>query len=377
MAKTYSWHPGSGRVASIWAVPVPIFPDEIISSWLVRAALTQGCDPLVLTGELWPKWRAWTVDVDRLIPDEHLKALCAVSDISADIFHSAMLYPIVQQIYLGNPPVKAVWPWILSLGKRNTKIRSGLQYCPICLSEDNSPYYRIQWRFAWHTGCETHQCKLHDSCWRCGAPIEPHRLVAEDKIVSICASCKADLKQANTTPWNEEAKSFQLETDRILQGKSGCYLGKAINSHHWFELASFFESFIRRVNRKGEEKLLGFINEIGIVLPDSIPIIAGAGIEWLNVQMRERLLGAVWIFLTVDKDRFLHVLKTADISRQGLCTRKESVPSLLSGIIDGLPDHSVTRTKSQKPHLSGPRPRHEVIRMMKRLERKLALLKNE
>jgi len=377
MAKTYSWHPGSGRVASIWAVPVPIFPDEIISSWLVRAALTQGCDPLVLTGELWPKWRIWTVDIDRSIPEDRLKILCVISGISADIFHSAMLYPIIQQIYRGSPPVKAVWPWILSLGKRNTKLRSGLQYCPHCLAEDNKPYYRIQWRFAWHTGCETHQCRLYDCCWHCGAPIEPHRLLAEDQTVSICASCKVDLDRADTKSWNDEAKSFQLETDRILQGECGVYLGESISSYHWFELASFFESFIRRVNRKGEEKLLGFINEIGIVLPDSIPIIAGAGIEWLNVQMRERLLGAVWRFLTVDKDRFLHALKTADLSRQGLSTRKESMPSLLSAIIEGLPDHSVTRKKSPKAHLSGPRPRHEVIRMMKRLERKLTLFKNE
>jgi len=336
-----------------------------------------GCDPMVLTGEIWPKWRVWTLDVDRSISEEQLQPLSLISGISQHVFQAAMLQSIAIRIH-GRPlQEKAVWPWILSLGARNTKRRSGLQYCPICLGEDKSPYYRIQWRFAWHTGCETHQCRLHDSCWHCGAPIEPHRLAAEDQTVSICASCKVDLGRADTKSWNDEAKSFQLETDRILQGECGIYLGESISSHHWFELASFFESFIRRVNRNGEEKLLGFINGIGIVLPEHIPIMAGAGIEWLNVQMRECLLGAVWRFLTVDKDRFLQAMKKADLSRQGLCTRKEPVPSLLSGIIDGLPDHSVTRTKSPKPHLSGPRPRHEVIRMMKRLERKLILLKNE
>lgn len=33
-----------------WALSVPLLPEESLSSWLVRAALRQGCDPLSLTG---------------------------------------------------------------------------------------------------------------------------------------------------------------------------------------------------------------------------------------------------------------------------------------------------------------------------------------
>lgn len=41
MAAAYTWHPGSDGVNPRWAVPVQLLPDEIVSSWLVRAALAQ------------------------------------------------------------------------------------------------------------------------------------------------------------------------------------------------------------------------------------------------------------------------------------------------------------------------------------------------
>jgi glyoxylate carboligase len=66
------------------------------------------------------------------------------------------------------------------------------------LVDDAVPYYRLQWRFAWHTGCEKHRCTLLDRCYACNSPVEPHRLFAEDQQISLCATCRADFRAALT-----------------------------------------------------------------------------------------------------------------------------------------------------------------------------------
>jgi len=38
MDTSYSWHSGTDRVAARWAVPVGLLPDELLSTWLTRAA---------------------------------------------------------------------------------------------------------------------------------------------------------------------------------------------------------------------------------------------------------------------------------------------------------------------------------------------------
>lgn len=81
MVASHTWHPGTGRIESRWPVPVPLEADELLSTWLVRVALSQGCDPLVLTGELWPKWRVWTLDLDRGVATERLRILERMSGI--------------------------------------------------------------------------------------------------------------------------------------------------------------------------------------------------------------------------------------------------------------------------------------------------------
>lgn len=146
MDATYSWHPGTGRVVANWAIPVPLLPDELLSSWLVRAALAQGCDPLVLSGELWSKWRIWTRDADRGLNQERLLVLAKASGVNSAAFKAASVRCIVPAITTEPLDELAIWPWVLALGSRNRKRHGGLQYCPLCLREDTKPYYRLQWR---------------------------------------------------------------------------------------------------------------------------------------------------------------------------------------------------------------------------------------
>lgn len=376
MGATYSWHQGTGCVNPRWTVPVPLLPDEIISSWLVRAALVQGCDPLVLTGEVWPKWRMWTLDVDRAIPDERLTALSSLSGISREAFRLAVLHPFANRIYGGQPTMNAVWPWILAIGARNTKRRGGLQYCPMCLSEDNTPYYRLQWRFSWHTGCEIHNCSLLDRCWNCGAPLEPHRLIAEDKYVTVCATCKADIRNAEICFCPAGAQSFQRESDLVLRECQGVFLEESVTVREWFEMADFFASIIRRANRSGTKGLMDLMVYMGVTLPEGLSSTAGSGVELLRVHERQKIFEAIWPFVASNRRHLDVALKKSGISRQGFCSKDEILPAVLEEMVENLPDNKpVARTRKPRVAMGSPRPRYVVMRMMKRLERKLQMLR--
>ncbi len=373
MASTHTWHTGSYALKPEWPVPTALLPDEILSSWLVRTALRQGCDPLALTGDLWPKWRPWTMDIDRNLPSDCLDTLSRHAGMDPTAIQSATLVPIATQIRGRAPPKRSIWPWILALGARNTKRRSGLQYCPQCLSEDETPYFRVQWRFVWHTGCEKHGCSLVDRCWRCHAPLEPHRLGAQAPHVARCPSCEGNLSDAPKHDCLPDALAFQAAGDQVLLGGQGLQFGHLLSVDEWFETAEFFISLVRRSGRNRTDAQITLCELMGLGTPSGAPAIPGATIEFLSVRDRHEILGFTWRFLEAERGRLLNAILESGISYQGLVDKGQRIPESIHDLIAVAPDASRSSRRSSPTKRSGPRPRHEVERMMARLERKLEM----
>ena len=354
-------------------MPVRLLPDELFSSWIVRAALKQGCDPLVLTGEVWGKWRILTIDADRINDETVFRSIAYVSGNTIENFKQNSLYSTASKIIGGNPPEKAIWPWIMVLGSRNTKRNGGVQYCPLCLAEDAKPYYRRQWRFAWHTACEKHLVLLLDCCFVCGSPLEPHRLSAEDRYIHICATCKADLSQAPIQPVSAEMLAYQNQTDKVIKLGYGEFQEQSINAIEWFKLADFFISMLRRSNRSRAIILHDFLSQIAKPLPNNFPILTGTGIEKLLTKDRLTLFTHLYPLMMVSKERFEKSAYKIGLTRQSLRSKEEMLPEALRYIYEALPDNARIRTKRVKRNRYQPRPRHEVMSMMARLERKLEM----
>lgn len=355
-----------------WRSVVELQPDELLSSWLVRAALSYGCDPLVLTGLVWGKWRVWTIDVDRVYDDAILYPLAKISGMSVDAFKAVSLYPIASQITKQPPPVKEIWPWVLALGARNTKRSGGLQYCPQCLKEDRKPYYRREWRLAWHTVCEKHQCLLLDRCYQCQAPIEPHRLSAEDQHVTICATCKANLSHAPAMRHSHEALQFQKLTDAFLLNNAAEYQGKTIQISEWFEIADLFVSFLRKINRNQSEALIEMMAQLDIQVTTDLPLYAG-GVELLSVTERHHLLSNLYHLMMISHEKFIQIAIENQLTKQAFCEKGQPIPQSLRGIYQQLVDAPKLKLNRVKRTRYEPRPRHEVQRMMAKLVRKLAM----
>src|SRR5699024_7518501 len=109
------------------------------------------------------------------------------------------------------------WPWLLALGTRNRARHGGQQFCPLCLAQDPTPYFRRAWRLAWHVGCSIHEVLLNDACPACQAPIEPHRLTAEDKYLAQCSRCKLDWRYVACTSLSTDTLRFQNRANGVLQ----------------------------------------------------------------------------------------------------------------------------------------------------------------
>ena len=110
-----------------WPVPVYPLPDELLSSWLVRAAFALGCEPMSLTSALWPSWIAWKMDIDRSLADERMKILFESSGLPIDeITRMTLLHHLDGRFFLHGKGL-VVLPWIITLGQKNLHHIMGVQ----------------------------------------------------------------------------------------------------------------------------------------------------------------------------------------------------------------------------------------------------------
>ena len=365
------WHLGKAAVNPSWTFRVGLLPDETISSWLVRAALTHACSPRELTGWISPRWRPWMADVDRGVSEGHLEALQHHSGIEADAFRSAALAPIASRIEGTTPHPRLAWRWILTRGPSTARQQGTAQFCPQCLAADRAPYYRISWRLAWHTTCSTHGVSLADRCPECGSAVLPHRLDEEAPHVATCAACGADLRGGKGVPSSPDALLFQEMADRVVQGGEAMCLGKRVGTRDWFESTDFFASLVRRAARQPTRSLTTFLKILKVEPPSDVAPVPGARIDRLGCRDRQPVLEGVWRVVSAERGRFQDAVLESGVSRQGLFEKGQRIPQVVARFVPKLPENGRAKYSPRAGRQHGPRSRNEVLRMMRRLERAL------
>ena len=201
----------------------PIFEDELLTSWLVRLARANSARLHVFTVDLFgrknperphfPTITHWHRDLDRTFKSDDLEELARRTELPIERVRQTTLEPLERRLtertYLGT----GVARWLLPIGVRELmRLDCGLQYCPHCLREDASPYFRRIWRLAFVTICPVHWTPLLDRCPDCRNPIhfarrefggDAHRLRRAP--ISDCYECGFDLRQADAD-WGSEVK---------------------------------------------------------------------------------------------------------------------------------------------------------------------------
>lgn len=212
-------------------------PHELLTSWLARVAVHSGCEPLVLTGAIWPEWRIWTVDADRQISREHAQVAAIWFKLPVEAVCACTLTAVGEKLHGNVDAHRPLWPWIVAQGNRNRLRRAGLPFCPKCLADDIQPYYRLEWRLAWMVGCERHGVRLVDRCDRCHAICEPHRSTAATGDLAHCVECGFDLRCSRCEPVDDQALSLQLRANEIFTAGVAVWGSDQVSRMEWFQRA--------------------------------------------------------------------------------------------------------------------------------------------
>jgi hypothetical protein len=165
----------TARPNSLSGLP-PVLFLEAPSSWLTRAALSQGVEVNELLAHLG-LGRERDSDLEFLgVKFRDIQRLCALPP---DAF------AVTRRIFKSVLDLGSTGERLLLKTEEGTP---RYRVCPSCLSEQQTPYHAIHCRFAAWCYCPVHECLLQDSCWSCRAAIAlPASLIARGRLEGLCA----------------------------------------------------------------------------------------------------------------------------------------------------------------------------------------------
>lgn len=298
-----------------WLFHLPILDDELLSSWLVRTAFAHGCDPLVLTGCLWPNQRVWTKDLDRSLSIGALSQLADVSHKTLNTIQNATLNPLIDRIHFPKQIHKGMASWILPLGTRNRHHTGGLQICPLCLRNDEVMFYRKSWRTAWYICCPIHQSRLIDRCPACQAAIQPHRLTSINHHMAECAVCNFNLLEIiNDSSSAISQLLIQKEFDNFITDGTAKCKNMEMSLPHWFTLASHYIHFLRQTYRTKNKFSVNFLNDLGIDILSAGYPTNGLPFETCSISERGIILQDTFKLLQKSPSNIISLMENHKIS---------------------------------------------------------------
>lgn len=223
-------------------------PDELLSSWLVRMAHEHNTDPAAFVNLYMPRWRdiLWTRDADQYADRELLQTLRVKSGFSYETLFSLTLKSY-ESYLVEELTQKSRNFFIQPLGNHSrVKIKYGLRYCPVCLKEDNVPYFRKKWRLSFSTACLKHKCFLCDRCPKCGTSVTIQRQ-HHFKPFPNCRKCGFVFTKA--VPEFISQFSFGLEAIRRLYEilDSGVFVFKGRNGESRYTYSFLFFNVLRQL----------------------------------------------------------------------------------------------------------------------------------
>lgn len=173
---------------AVWPRPES---EELLSSYLCRAAVARGQSSHSFMALVSPGSPVWTRDVDSCCGSQLLLDISAASGLRPETVADMTLCAWIKRTARGGQK-NGIYHWISSVGVyHRLRRRCGLAYCPHCLAERGC--FLKQWRLSFWTVCPTHQARMCDCCPRCHVSIHPHYQTLD---VTRCWSCNFALTNA-------------------------------------------------------------------------------------------------------------------------------------------------------------------------------------
>jgi len=186
-------------------------PDELFSSWFLRAAHAMMMKPYALGHISWHSTPpALTRDIDGSADDRVVMVMARATATPLARGRQTLLASYEGSLFEKHQPLGRT-TWIMPLGVRaRTRNHPGLQFCPACMETD--PYFRRLWRIGWATVCIEHRLRLLDRCSQCSSILAPLRARA----AFVCHHCSVALSESERRPASDLSVSFQRRHELIL-----------------------------------------------------------------------------------------------------------------------------------------------------------------
>lgn len=147
------------------------YPDELLSSWLVRLSFEHGLNKSMLLRQLGLVKEA--SKIDKCNDDRELSMLANLANCTIQEIREMTLESYRNKLFAVNnfsySKIPSVW-----ITKSHFRSKSGLRtenllFCPSCLSKENKPaYFRKHWKLSISFVCTECCCYLKDCCPHCG-----------------------------------------------------------------------------------------------------------------------------------------------------------------------------------------------------------------
>ena len=237
------------RPSELFSMNPQPFKDELFTSWICRLAKANFFSYVQFLrnfGEIdyeimknSRKKQYWMFDLDKEIPVELLHALSKKTGISTNKILNLTLKEWERKIF---------HLFITRKGSSSSRKLGALRYCPICLKEDEIPYFRKCWKLRYVTCCDKHKVYLYDRCSNpeCKRPINLS-LVKYEKSMTECVYCGTDLSNSKVIEIPENSSYIEILADLMLILKKGKFLtssGKKISSSKFYKALYFLCRFI-------------------------------------------------------------------------------------------------------------------------------------
>lgn len=305
--------------------PAPL-DGESLSSWRQRSGWANGYRLYPLPDQrirradpdlgLNPQDIAWLAET-HVCPHSSVRAM-SLRGVSANVMG--------EQLDWG----RLTW-WISA---RYGKVRSvhGAMYCPMCLAEDEIPYFRLAWRFGFVYACIKHGVTLHDSCPQCGSapwpagcgvPAHTH-----PSFLSLhrCWSCGERLTEVAMTEMQQVLEPVAWYAGERMQFGSI----SATSAEAFAALRAICQLFLRGASR---HQIIEANNEWSVIAKKVDQQQLSNSIELLEVGVRALLVPTAMELLREWPERFVSFAQDANVSRMHFSGIYHQLPAWFNAIL--------------------------------------------
>lgn len=282
-----------GLSGTLWPVHLKPQEDELLSSWIVRLAHAHSYKTQTLCTILFGHDNTvWNRDIDRLAPQEIIDILSRISGTPVARIESTTLRAYEGTLFERHN-TGGTARWIVPLGIfHRARRHPGLMFCPQCLREDATPYFRRRWRLAFSTICTKHEGYLLDACPKCESPITPHRsdMHGRQLFPSVglnvhCWKCGFDLRKSmQEKVLDESLMALQARMDSVLTDGYADWAGNP--SMHAIIFFDGFRELVAGITGRHTQERLKSSAKLGGVNLSGWP---SAGLEMASLPLRREL----------------------------------------------------------------------------------------